>query len=636
MRRWNRRWIVVLAFAGAVLLLVLQGSRNSTPVASPDPQGPQTAAAATVAEPRYVGVGQLTNWWDAVPDSVQEISLAEHRPSNIHPEDYAGPEACKDCHRKNYESWSHHPHRWMNAHADPATVRGDFSDTAEIAYLGGVARFRCEDGTYEMRLTRDGCTRTYEITQTIGSRFFQYYVGRLVDGPEPSEHAFYQRDFVLPFGYWLSEREWVPIVHVGGEFPDGERVDPFDPHIMQSPRAHEDYFPYAESCNRCHTTFPLADMMVREPELIGRHAPAPMSFLTSAYLAETHPHIWPPSRAPHDASTAELSDVFQAAKALDAREHAVTLGISCEACHLGSRAHADKEQKRPAFFPRSPYLFVEAEPADVQMGKSHDNVNWVCGRCHSGFRPQFAAGMSTWNSAEFKDASLGSCYSELRCVDCHNPHEAIGQKWNATPAEDDQKCLACHEQFGRSETLVAHTHHPVESAGSRCMNCHMPRINEGLQDVVRTHTIFSPTHRGMIESNHPNACNLCHTDQSMTWTVRKLADWYGAEFSETEIEKNSPDPTLPVGLQWLASDDPAVRLVAADALSRSDARWALPQLIDALDDRYLLNRQFARRGLEQMLGLRLAEFGYRFYMTPQERRAPIQRLKQQLLENTAE
>ena len=24
------------------------------------------------------------------------------------------------------------------------------------------------------------------------------------------------------------------------------------------------------------------------------------------------------------------------------------------------------------------------------------------------------------------------------------------------------------------------------------MNCHMPRINEGLQDVVRTHMIYSP------------------------------------------------------------------------------------------------------------------------------------------------
>ena len=42
------------------------------------------------------------------------------------------------------------------------------------------------------------------------------------------------------------------------------------------------------------------------------------------------------------------------------------------------------------------------------------------------------------------------------------------------------------------------------------MNCHMPRINEGLQEVVRTHTIFSPTNSAMIESNQMNACNQCH------------------------------------------------------------------------------------------------------------------------------
>jgi len=40
------------------------------------------------------------------------------------------------------------------------------------------------------------------------------------------------------------------------------------------------------------------------------------------------------------------------------------------------------------------------------------------------------------------------------------------------------------------------------------MNCHMPKINEGINSLVRTHTIFSPTNPAMIEANRPNACNL--------------------------------------------------------------------------------------------------------------------------------
>ena len=60
----------------------------------------------------------------------------------------------------------------------------------------------------------------------------------------------------------------------------------------------------------------------------------------------------------------------------------------------------------------------------------------------------------------------------------------------------------------------------------------MSRINEGLQDVVRTHMICSPTQPGMIEANHPNACNLCHLDKPIDWTIEKLRAWYDFEFSE--------------------------------------------------------------------------------------------------------
>jgi hypothetical protein len=51
---------------------------------------------------------------------------------------------------------------------------------------------------------------------------------------------------------------------------------------------------------------------------------------------------------------------------------------------------------------------------------------------------------------------------------------------------------------------------------------------------------------------------------------------------------------------------------------------------DSLDDPFLLNRQFAARSLEHWLGLSLADAGYRFVMTPEERRPAIDRLKRLL------
>ncbi len=51
-------------------------------------------------------------------------------------------------------------------------------------------------------------------------------------------------------------------------------------------------------------------------------------------------------------------------------------------------------------------------------------------------------------------------------------------------------------------------------------------------------------------------------------------------------------------------------------------------MINTLDDPFLLNRQFARRGFEELLGVKLLDYGYRFYMMPEERKQPMAKLRQ--------
>jgi predicted CXXCH cytochrome family protein len=243
--------------------------------------------------------------------------------------------------------------------------------------------------------------------------------------------------------------------------------------------------------------------------------------------------------------------------------------------------------------------------------------------------------MSTWNSVEYSDAMRGSCYSQLRCVDCHNPHRTIGPTWSLTADQDDAVCLKCHQPYQAAEQRARHTHHPAGSEGSRCLNCHMPRNNEGVEDVVRTHMIYSPTRADMIEANQPNACNLCHTDKPIDWTLAALKDWYRATYSEGRIAENYPDRGIPAALGWLRSKNESVRLVAAEALIRARDFRALPQLLDALDDPHLVNRQFAYKGLQEMLNVRLAAFGYRFYMMTEERRKPLAELRARFLPGDA-
>ena len=637
-RSTKSRVLIATAGLAAVLAGVFFRSRDD---ASPKPAARPVKIAAYPqwrTAPRVINSGILNVWWDPLPAALRNRVFQRDGHSNIHPDDYVGPEACGKCHRKNYDLWSRHPHRWMNALATEETVRGDFSSDASVSYLDGTAQFSRDGDRNRMQLERDGVRRIYEVTQTIGSRFFQYYVGKLIEGPEADDHDSWQVDHVLPFGYWLDRREWLPIVHVHDDVKklDGLRSDPFD--ARPGSLAFRPYY----RCNACHATFALADNYLRKifPDP-GHNPPVNLHFSMSDFLAEARPQIWANGQHPAELSSDGLEQLSQQIWKFEAPEHAVTLGISCEACHLGGREHALGHLKKPGFHPVSRHLVLdskappESDPRQAS-GRSHASLNWNCGRCHAGDRPQFAAGMTTWNSTEYTDAMRGSCYTQLKCIDCHNPHEGIGPMWTHTPQQDDDACLKCHQHLDESAARTAHTHHPIDSEGSQCMNCHMPRLNEGLQDVVRTHMIFSPTNRKTIETNHPNACNQCHTDQPIDWTIKHLRDWYKSDFTESKVAEHYPDRTKPAAVGWLNSSNQAVRLVGVDSLTRRKDRAALPQLIDALDDPHLLNRQFARIGLEQMLDVHLVDFGYQFYMTPTERREPIQRIRDALLSTDAE
>ena len=491
---WSKFLLTVVVLAGVSTILVFVFAH----VLGPSHRGSTEALAPLdptkhhpFQSPRQLAAGKhLTVWWDNLPSGLRDSGFASDGESNVRPADYVGPETCKTCHKENYDGWSTHPHRWMNAPASARTVRGDFSGDAALAYLGGRATFEKRDDVYLMHLARGDSERTYRITQTIGSRFFQYYVGKMIEGPEPPEHHFYHKDHVLPFGYWLSEKAWIPVVHIGLERPDGERPDPYDP-----PDRGRHYAEYAASCNYCHTTFPIADLFGRRPQQMGEFVPRSLHWSMRPYLEDAHPDTldemahnltWRTGQG--DVRGEEMTR--NPMTDWDAERHAVTFGISCEACHLGCREHVESKGKvLPRFLPSSPHLLVEGKKDTMDYARTHDNVNWVCGRCHVGGRPAFAAGMSTWNSVEYSDAMRGSCYSKLRCIDCHGPHQALGEKWSHTADEDDATCLQCHPKFEPAAKREAHTHHSAGSEGARCLNCHMPRINEGLQDVVRTHMI---------------------------------------------------------------------------------------------------------------------------------------------------
>ncbi|GAG36980.1 unnamed protein product, partial [marine sediment metagenome] len=249
--------IVVAATIGAGLWLVFGKSASSRPEA--------------IAAPKAPDVDYL---WDEVPDEIRESRLDSGTTSNIRLADYAGPESCKECHKKNYKSWSQHSHRWMNAEANEQTVKADFSGNAHVDYMGGRASFYTEDGEYRVQMERGDIRRTYKVVQTIGSRFFQSVVGRLLEGPEPPGDPVWSVNLHIPFTYWLDRKEWIPETHVGLELPDGERTDLFG---EKGQVIH-----YANGCATCHTTPPMGDWLMSRNSIyrVSHFTPRSFAFLT--------------------------------------------------------------------------------------------------------------------------------------------------------------------------------------------------------------------------------------------------------------------------------------------------------------------------------------------------------------------
>jgi predicted CXXCH cytochrome family protein len=236
--------------------------------------------------------------------------------------------------------------------------------------------------------------------------------------------------------------------------------------------------------------------------------------------------------------------------------------VGCERCHGAGSEHV-KASKANII-----------NPARLDAKRAND----TCIQCHSQGRPPkraidgkyydwpvgFHMGLKLEDFWELEEHKLGTtsfthyadgtahknrmqgndfvtsqmCLKGITCYDCHDVH---GTRNNADTRRPGNKlCLGCHAPGSaigpRQETLELHTHHKTDSPGSECANCHMPKIEQTISDVmVRSHTFrfISPTLTESVKM--PNSCNACHTDKTTEWALIALRSW--PEFSVWRVAR---------------------------------------------------------------------------------------------------
>ena len=474
--------------------------------------------------------------------------------SNIARGDYVGPRVCGECHADEYARWSQSLHRVMNARpSDAGAIVGDF-DNAVVHYAGGEAHFTHDGDRYVVAVRKAGRDVRYRVTRTIGRRGLQEYVG-IEDGRTDEVR--------LPFGWWPRLGGWYPQPYFDPWLGDESGFDAFAP-VRE---------PWATRCPWCHSTYPFAQRIERASG---------------------------PSGAGHG-----LEQLFAGTPGSDRLIVAeqVTTGISCESCHLGGRTHAAGGAIH--FVPQGATPRVAAGvPVEPFADERRDAavVNGVCAQCHSGPSPRLADHTALRNSSESLDLGASPC-TGIKCTDCHDPHRAD----EAVDVRSIAACTHCHAAL--ADPAAARAHAGNGHATTSCLDCHMPRIVMGIDRYVRTHRIGSPTERTVLADAGPNACNLCHLDRSIAWTTAELARGWDVRLSTAGWARAYRDLDAPVGEVWLASAQPAFRLIAAHAYARSPrAKLELPRLYAGLDDPLAYVRSWTVFAIEDVLGHKLVAF----------------------------
>lgn len=521
---------------------------------------------------------------------------------------YVGSEACRSCHREEHASWHRTYHRTMTQAATEASVLGEFDGTRVIS-----------EGL-EYRVGRDGDQYWADMPDPD---VLMYVVqgGKKLDLSQIPQK---RRPVVMTTGshhyqtYWVSSERYpgllqtLPLVYLR----EAKRWIPREAAFMRGPGDTGRFVTqWNHHCIRCHST-------------------------------GGNPGL--------DEGTGQL------------RTQVGELGISCEACHGPGGDHVRWRQAQ--VFSGSKEVMVEPERLIVHPAKLDSRASsQICGQCHGVYvmRNEFAmdyarhgplyragdelgktrfymqpptegASQERWEDwrrnreffrerwwddgtilaggREYTAMAESACHlrGKMSCLSCHSMHDSDPNDQLKTGMESSKACLQCHQEPRFSSQLESHTHHRSGSAGSECMNCHMPHTTYALMKAIRSHQIQSPRVASSVRHGVPNACNLCHLDQTLAWTGKHLTEWYGQPVEAMTEEQRDVSAVL----LWLLKGNAAQRVIAGwhmgwePAMAASGSGWQAPFQAELLADEYGVVRYVAAERLRHMPGF--ASFAYDF------------------------
>lgn len=388
---------------------------------------------------------------------------------------YVGAAVCAKCHADEHRQWSGSRHSKMVQPATGAAVQGDFS-RRQVTLHGETYLLRERNGQFfitESFLT--GRPQEHHVDYTLGNRRIQHYLTTLASG----------RIIVLPPSWDILRQGWFHSSDIDDPDEVGTMVQVwnrscFSCHVSReqknfNPEAsdyHTTWQDFGNNCERCH---------------------GPGSRHVADYSATAKPAVKP-------------ADIVVQTR-LDAARNTMV----CAQCHSFRDIYVDGFQAGADYYDYFLPILEFSQPVD------RDPAYWPDGRTRRFSNDAFGL----WQS---------ECYlkGKVTCVDCHvRVHEVEIERNPQLRPDANALCTHCHTAIG--EKLTAHTHHGAGSAGSSCVECHMPRTVLSIKAQIRDHSMSIPAPENTLRHGIPNACNLCHKDRDANWALARMNEWYGSK-----------------------------------------------------------------------------------------------------------
>lgn len=521
---------------------------------------------------------------------------------------YVSSNRCQACHESEHESWQRTFHRTMTQAALPGNVAGAFDGTT-VSSDGLEYRVFEEEDQYwvempdpdeMMYVVQGGKKLAVEdiprvrlpVVMSTGSHHYQtYWV------PSPRHDQLLQ---TLPLVYLIKDKQWIPreAAFMRGPNDRGHFVTQWNHH-----------------CIRCHSTggnpglnseTGMLETKVGELGIACEacHGPGeehvafyqdPVNRYRSHFEETVAPTIVNPAKLDHRASSqvcGQCHGVF-----ITREEYAM------EYAYKGVQYRPGEDLDKTRYYVQHPRNDA-TENRRVELEKNPEFFRerwWNDGSILAGGR-------------EYTAMSVSSCYTkgEISCLSCHSMHDSDPVDQLNLDMDTSQACTQCHKEENYNSQVSLHTFHEVESSGSNCLNCHMPRTTYALFGAIRSHQIGSPNPVSTLRFGVPNACNLCHLDKTLAWTQEHMGKRYGTQmFRLTDDQKE-----VSAALLWLLKGNAAQRAITAwhigwkPAQEISGTDWMAPFQARLLSDPYGVVRYVAAKALRTLPGF--SEIKYDF------------------------